>query len=66
MEMNAIPQRDLFALIAAQGCRVLEVREDDAAGPLFVSQRFLVQKAAAPPNTNVRPKPQGGNGAGRG
>jgi 2-polyprenyl-3-methyl-5-hydroxy-6-metoxy-1,4-benzoquinol methylase len=47
MEMNVIPQKELFGLIAKQGCKVLEVREDNSTGSeRFVSQRFLIQKSA--------------------
>lgn len=46
MEMHVLPQRDVFAIAAACGCVVLEVREDGAAGNLDgVSNTFLVQKS---------------------
>lgn len=32
MEMNALPQHEIFRIIAEQGCRALEVREDDHLG----------------------------------
>ena len=32
MEMNALPQHEIFKIIAEQGCRALEVREDDDLG----------------------------------
>jgi SAM-dependent methyltransferase len=44
-EMHVVPQHVLYDLIDAMGCRLLEVREDDAAGlGGFVSNRLLVQK----------------------
>jgi SAM-dependent methyltransferase len=45
MEMNAIPQRAIYALIRDCRCDLLEVREDGATGaPLLISHTFLVQK----------------------
>lgn len=45
MEMHVLPQDALFALIDAAGCRMLEIREDDAAGSaLVVSNAVLVTK----------------------
>ena len=47
MEMHYFPQAALFDLIAAQGCRVLEMREDDAIGlsVIAVSNTVLLQKS---------------------
>ena len=44
-EMHALPQPVLFELIAAAGCKLLELREDGAAGPAAVSNRVLAQKS---------------------
>ncbi|MEJ1978969.1 MAG: class I SAM-dependent methyltransferase [Acetobacteraceae bacterium] len=48
MEMHALPQRDLLAVVQAAGCRVLELREDPM-GLNFggISNTLLVEKAAA-------------------
>lgn len=48
MEMHFFPQAALLDLIAAQGCRVLEIREDDSIGlsVTAISNNLLVQKAA--------------------
>jgi SAM-dependent methyltransferase len=44
-EMHVVPQHILLDLIDTMGCRLVEIREDDATGPGgFVSNRFLVQK----------------------
>ncbi len=43
-EMHLLPQQVLFDVISETGCRVLEMREDGAAGPEFISTRVLVQK----------------------
>jgi SAM-dependent methyltransferase len=46
MEMNAIPQRVVFAIARDCGCDVLEVREDNGTGSdKMLSHMFLVQKA---------------------
>jgi 2-polyprenyl-3-methyl-5-hydroxy-6-metoxy-1,4-benzoquinol methylase len=46
MEMHAIPQAEVFRLIADADCRLLEVREDEAIGRLgkWVSNTFIVRK----------------------
>jgi SAM-dependent methyltransferase len=43
-EMHVIPQPDLHALIEAAGCRVLEMREDGAAGGDHISSRLFLRK----------------------
>jgi hypothetical protein len=44
--MHCYPQPELFALIAHEGARLLEMREDDAPGrrDLFVSNTFVLTK----------------------
>ena len=46
MEMHYLPQAALLALIAERGCRILEIREDDAIGlsVIAVSNTLLLQK----------------------
>ena len=46
MEMHFFPQAALLELVAQQGCRVLEIREDDAIGlsVTSVSNTLLLQK----------------------
>jgi hypothetical protein len=45
MEMHAIPQKDVFAIIRQAGCE--EVQPDDMTGSLdLISNTFLVRKAA--------------------
>lgn len=46
MEMHYFPQAVLLDLIAQQGCRVLEIREDDSIGlsAITISNTLLVQK----------------------
>ncbi len=48
MEMHFLPQAALLELISGQGCRVLEIREDDAIGlsVTSISNTLLVQKPA--------------------
>jgi hypothetical protein len=48
MEMHAIPQKDVFAIIRQAGCELLEVQPDDMAGSLddLISNTFLVRKAS--------------------
>ena len=48
MEMHFFPQAALLDLVAAQDCRVLEIREDDSIGlsVTTISNNLLVQKAA--------------------
>lgn len=43
-EMHLLPQSVLIETIEAAHCRILELREDGAAGREFVSNRLLVQK----------------------
>ena len=45
-EMHLLPQQVLLDVIAETGCRLLELREDGAAGPEFVSDRVLLWKPA--------------------
>ena len=47
MEKHYFPQAALFDLVAAQGCRVLEIREDDSIGlsVIAVSNTLLPQKS---------------------
>ena len=46
MEMHCIPQQSVFALIADEGCRVLEVREDNRVGNHgdWISNTFIVRR----------------------
>lgn len=46
MEMHVLPQSAVFSIVAQTGCRVLEVREDDAIGisATAISNTFLVEK----------------------
>ena len=45
MEMNALPQHHVFDIVDAAGCRVVEVREDVAAGDMpALSHTFVVRK----------------------
>jgi 2-polyprenyl-3-methyl-5-hydroxy-6-metoxy-1,4-benzoquinol methylase len=44
MEMHLLPQDTLFSLIEDCGCQLLEIREDDRAGPTMVSNAILVRK----------------------
>jgi 2-polyprenyl-3-methyl-5-hydroxy-6-metoxy-1,4-benzoquinol methylase len=44
MEMHVLPQDTLFSLIEDCGCQLLEIREDDRAGPTMVSNAVLVRK----------------------
>lgn len=48
MEMHVLPQREVFAIAARTGCRILEVREDDAIGisATAISNTFLLEKLA--------------------
>lgn len=46
MEMNALPQKHIFEIIEAAGCRALEVREDNAIGDIGISHSFVVQRPA--------------------
>jgi SAM-dependent methyltransferase len=46
MEMHCYPQAHLFTLIAEEGARLVQVRDDDAPGrrELFVSNTFVIAK----------------------
>lgn len=44
MEMHALPQRTIFELIAAEGCRPIEVAEDGWIGPAGLSHSFTILK----------------------
>jgi SAM-dependent methyltransferase len=44
MEMNFLPQPAIYRLIDEAGCRLIEVREDGAAGDTAVSHTFVMQK----------------------
>jgi len=48
MEMHCYPQPDLFSLIAQEGARIVQVRDDNATGraDLFVSNTFVILKPA--------------------
>jgi SAM-dependent methyltransferase len=49
MEMHAIPQKHIFAIIRQAGCELLEVQPDDMTGSLdHISNTFLVRKTLAP------------------
>jgi SAM-dependent methyltransferase len=43
-EMHALPQPILLDIIREAGCRLLEIREDGAAGRMAISNRIFVQK----------------------
>jgi SAM-dependent methyltransferase len=43
-EMHAIPQPQLFGILSELRCRVIETREDTAAGAGWLSNRVLAQK----------------------
>ncbi|PWT84834.1 MAG: hypothetical protein C5B58_04065 [Acidobacteria bacterium] len=46
MDMHCYPQASLFSLIADEGARLIQVRDDDAPGrrDLFVSNTFVITK----------------------
>ena len=46
-EMHALPQATLFRLIEEADCELLDIREDGAAGPLFLSNRVTIRKRSA-------------------
>jgi SAM-dependent methyltransferase len=50
-EMHLLPQPILFRLIEEAGCKLVEIREDGAAGAFAISNRLLVRK----PSAGVRP-----------
>jgi SAM-dependent methyltransferase len=47
MEMHCYPQAELFSLIAQEGARVVQVRDDNATGrpDLYVSNTFVIRKS---------------------
>jgi SAM-dependent methyltransferase len=54
MEMHCIPQREIFGLVAAQGCSVLEVREDSSVGRAdWISNTFVVARPVATGNLHA-------------
>lgn len=44
IEMHLLPQKQVFEIIREMGCKLLEVIEDDWAGPGYISNTFIVQK----------------------
>lgn len=44
MEMNALPQADIFRIIDSAGCVPIEIREDGAAGGGAISHTIAVRK----------------------
>lgn len=46
MEMHCIPQSEIFAIIAQEGCQSVELREDDAIGRrgTWISNMFVVRR----------------------
>jgi 2-polyprenyl-3-methyl-5-hydroxy-6-metoxy-1,4-benzoquinol methylase len=49
VEMHVLPQRDVFRIVQATGCRLLEIREADYTGIRNgVSNTFFVQKELEP------------------
>jgi SAM-dependent methyltransferase len=46
MEMHCLPQHHIFKIVAKTGCRLLEVREDDAGGhyDANISNVFVIQR----------------------
>jgi SAM-dependent methyltransferase len=45
MEMHAMPQTEIFDLVADAGCRILEVREDNGVGwNSWISNTFIVNR----------------------
>ena len=49
MQMHCLPQARIFEIIAEEHCAVLEVREDDWAGPStqWLSNTFVVRKSSS-------------------
>jgi len=47
MEMHALPQSVIYRIIDEEGCRLVEVREDESIGPEGVSQNFTIMKKPA-------------------
>ncbi len=45
MQMHCLPQQHIFEIVAEENCKLLEVREDDAAPPdQFISNTFIIRK----------------------
>jgi SAM-dependent methyltransferase len=46
MEMHCYPQADIFSLVAEEGAKLIQVREDDSTGrkDLFISNMFVLTK----------------------
>lgn len=44
MEMHSLPQAVVYQIMDEEGCRPIEVREDNAIGPMGVSQNFTIMK----------------------
>jgi SAM-dependent methyltransferase len=44
MQMHCFPQAKIFELVGKEGCVLLEVREDGAAGEEFLSNMFVVRR----------------------
>lgn len=44
-EMHVLPQPILLKLLAESRCQLIEIREDGASGPSFISNRILARKA---------------------
>jgi hypothetical protein len=45
--MNAVPRAEVLAILEEAGAQVLDVVENDAAGPGWVSLRYTATKAPA-------------------
>ena len=50
MEMHCFPQAELLLLIAQEGARLIQIRDDNATGrpDLFVSNTFVIVKTMQP------------------
>ena len=48
MEMHALPQKEVFALLARHGLTPLEVAPDASIGPIGISYAFLARKSDCP------------------
>ena len=55
IEMHCIPQRVVFAIAAATGCRIVEVREDNAVDipHYWVSNTFVLEKEGKAPGPGL-------------
>jgi hypothetical protein len=47
MEMHAIPRAEVERILGESGVRVLDVAQDDAAGPGWVSLRYTATRPPA-------------------